>query len=192
MKRFLLLALALAVLHIPAMAFGQGGTIAVFADPIGEDCHPRDVAPGILQVYVVHTNTEGVTASQFMVRTGDGFEGVYLGEYLADPNDVAIGDAFAGVQMGYGECLSAPIHLITMSFYVTGSSPECCYFEVVEYPRSDPPGINAVDCDMNLVDAEGGTTFVNPDGNCVCDVPGGPTPVELTTWSRVKAMYAGN
>lgn len=191
MKRAVLSVLAVAALCVPVLAQAQGGTIAVYADPLGEDCYPLDVAPGVLQVYVVHTDTDGVTASSFKVKTGESFEGVYLGEYPGVPNFTS-GYAYEGIAMGYGGCRAAPIHLLTMSFYVTGSSPKCCYFEVVANPNGGPPGLIATDCDFNIVEAQGGTTWVNPDGECVCSIPGNSTPVAPATWSRIKSMYAGN
>jgi hypothetical protein len=191
MKNVLLVLVGLAILQVPVMVLAQGGTIAVFADPLGQDCHPVDVGPGILQVYVVHVDIAEAIGSQFTVRTAPDFQGSYLGEYFARPDEmIGVGDAYAGIAMGYGECRSAPIHLLTMSFYVTGTSPECCYFEVVDYAPEYGMGLSTVDCDYNLLDAQGGTTFVNPDGGCLCDVPGVTTPVQKTTWSRIKEIYA--
>ena len=191
MKRALLRVVVLAALCVPVLAHAQGGTIAVYADPLGENCYPLDVATGVLQVYVVHTDMDGATASSFRVKTGNEFKGVYLGEYPA-LDGLTYGFAYEGIMMAYGGCRVAPVHLLTISFYVTGASPKCCYFEVVENPNGSPPGLIGIDCDFTQVEVQGGTTYVNPNGECLCSLPGDTTPVEPATWSRIKSMYADN
>ena len=61
MKKVLLLT-AVMVFGATA-AFGQAGTIGIYADPTGADCHLPDAAPGLAPYNVVHTNTAGATAS---------------------------------------------------------------------------------------------------------------------------------
>ncbi len=192
MRGLIVTVLAVVALHSPAFADAPGGAIAVFGDPQGQECYVYDLAPGLLQVYVVHLNHDGMVGSQFKVEVAGDFDATYLGEYPADPNDVAVGYAFEGIQMGYGVCLPGPIHLLTMSFYVQGRSPKCCAFEVVADPEGAPPGLLAVNCDFELVEAEGGITYVNPDGTCACMVPGITTPVLPTTWGKVKSLYTAN
>jgi len=190
MRLSLLVLVAVSVCAMPALADAPGGTIAVFADPLGENCYPQDIAPGLFQVYVVHINDNAMTGSEFRVLAGEGFTGVYLGEYPGSTGFVTVGYAFEGIAMGYGRCFPTPIHLLTMSFYVQGSSRSCCYFRVVADPRTG--GLSGVTCDFEAVPAEGGTTYVNPDGTCACRIPGHPTPVEPSTWGQVKAMYAAD
>jgi len=187
MKRVLLVFAGVLLCALPALADAPGGTIAIFADPLGENCYPEYIAPGLFQIYVVHINHAGMTGSAFTVVADEDFDGVYLGEYLSDPNDVVVGYAFAGIAMGYGTCLPAPIHLLTMSFYVPGAGKKCCYFSVVEHPWE---GLAAITCDFVKVPAEGGTSYVNPDGTCQCDIPGVTTPVQESTWGQVKSLYA--
>ncbi len=188
MKGFWILAVGLVFVALPAFADAPGGTIAIFADPLGQNCYPQELAPGLFQIYVVHLNHPGMTASEFKVVADEDFTGVYLGEYPSDPNWVAVGYAFAGVGIAYGGCRPSPTHLLTMSFYSTGTSKKCCQFSVVAYPATG--GINAVNCDFELVPAEGGTSVVNPDGTCQCNIPGVTTPVHPSTWGRVKTLYA--
>lgn len=183
----LLLVTLVTVLLYPSLTVAQaGGFIGVYADPNGEDCHPQDIAPGLLQVFVVHTGIDEATGSEFQVVTGDGFEGLYLGEALG-MSGLMYGNSQTGVAVGYAACLEAPIHVLTLSYYVEGGSAECCYFEVVEFNG----GVNVVDCDMILVEGVGLKTFVNPDGNCQCAM-GSPTPTETASWGHIKSLYAGN
>jgi hypothetical protein len=188
MKRSALIVAGLALCALPVLADAPGGTIAVFADPLGENCYPEEIGPGLFQIYVVHLNHPGMTASEFMVVADGDFTGVYLGEYLSDPNWVAVGYAFAGVAVAYGGCRSAPTHLLTMSFYSTGTSKKCCQFAVVPHPQAG--GIHAVTCDFEMVPAEGGTSVVNPDGSCPCSIPGVTTTARLSTWGQMKSLYA--
>jgi hypothetical protein len=128
-----------------------------------------------------------MVGSTFKVVADEDFDGVYLGEFPNDPNDLVVGYAFAGISMAYGECLPAPIGLLTMSFYVPGAPKKCCYFSVVENPIE---GLKAVTCGFEAVPAEGGTSYVNPDGTCQCNIPGVTTPVQPSTWGLVKSLYA--
>ena len=192
MRGLLLTVMVVFVLQVPALADAPGGTIAVFGDAQGANCYMYDLTPGLLQVYVVHLNHDGMAASQFKVEVVGDFDATYLGEYPTDPGDVTVGYAFEGIMMGYGECVPSPAHILTMSFYVQGRSPKCCAFEVVAFPQGNPPGLLGVDCNEDLVEIEGGITYVNPDGTCVCLVPGVTTPVLPTTWGKVKSLYSAN
>jgi hypothetical protein len=187
MRSVLLVLAGLLVCAVPALADAPGRTIAIFADPLGGSCYPETIAPGLFQIYVVHINHTGMTGSAFRVEADQDFNGTYLEEYLGDPTDLAAGYAFAGISMGYGECLPAPIHLLTMSFYVPGGTKKCCYFSVVAHPWE---GLVASTCDFQAVAAEGGTSYVNPDGGCPCNIPGVTTPVRPSTWGQVKSLYA--
>jgi hypothetical protein len=190
MRRVLIAVVVVLLFHSPLMADAPGGTIAVYGDPQGESCYSYDLTPGLLQVYVIHLNHDGMTGSQFKVEIDGKFDAVYLGEFPADPNDVTAGYAYEGIMMAYGTCMGSPTHILTMSFYVQGNSPHCCAFRVVPHPLVDPPGLAAVNCDFDMLEAEGGTTYVNPDGTCACLVPGVSTPTLPTTWGKVKSLYA--
>jgi hypothetical protein len=189
MKRFLLVFAGFLLCALPAAADAPGGTIAIFADPLGENCYPEYIAPGLFQIYVVHINHGGVVGSAYKVVADEDFDGVYLGEHPIDPSDVVVGYAFAGISMGYGACLPPPISLVAMSFYMPGSPKKCCYFSVVEHPYE---GLAAVNCSFVKVPAEGGTSYVNPDGTCQCNIPGVTTPVQPSTWGLVKSLYASD
>jgi hypothetical protein len=189
MKRLFLAALALLLCH--AVAFGQG-YIGIFADPQGTNCEIEEAYPGVMQVYVVHVDAPEGSASDFAVVAGPGFTGVYLGDILAAPNGLAVGNAPTGVAVGYGECLQSPIHILTISYYVSGTSDPCSSLEVV--PGNDPNGIVSVDCSGNLVVLEvGGKANFNvsqvSEGSCNCADPLSPLADELTTWGHVKAMF---
>ena len=169
--------------YTPAPA-GYGGVVGVFADAAGGNCLIADIT-GLITMYVVHTYTPGATALQFSAPLTSCMAGV---TFLADTPvyPVTIGNSQTGIAIGYGACLAAPIHVLTISAFGTGISP-CCPYEVLPDP-SEPSGqIVAVDCANNLTVAVGATTAVAAAGvECYC----GQIKVEQTTWGKVKAMYA--
>ena len=64
------------------------------------------------------------------------------------------------------------------------------YIEVVADPKANPPGIYMVDCSSPnypvLLTAVGGRAYINNDGSANCTT----TPVRITTWGGIKALYA--
>ena len=174
MRRVLLI---LGVLVTPflfaGLAFGQAGVIAIFADEAGTDPYFYDDSPGEIQLYVVHINSPGATASQFSAPKPDCFDATYLGD--TTPFPVTIGNSQEFVAIGYGACLSSPIHILTMNFFANGNSGNCCEYPVVDYESHEfwvmeTQPILVVDCDENLLEGTGGTLIINPQG-CGCEQP---------------------
>jgi hypothetical protein len=162
-----------------------GGSIGVYAEPIGTDCNIPDVPSGAFTVYIVHTGTPTAAASEFsapkpacMTRT------TWLSDTFVYP--VSLGNTQTGVSVGYGACRAAPIHVLTIIYYATGSSEVCCLYPVLPHPLSASGKIEVVDCAENLVFATGTISTVNANPGCAC----GSVRVEHTTWGRVKALYA--
>jgi hypothetical protein len=128
------------------------GSVGVYVDEAGTNPNVVDNG-GIVTLYVVHTVTEGVTASAFMIeapagwtRTGD------VSEY-----PVNIGNINAGITIGYGECLTGAIHVMTLTYQAPGNTAAGESFKVL--PHTDPRmsgDIEAVDCSQNkLLDGIG-------------------------------------
>lgn len=182
MKKALLLTLVLML--GASMAFAQGGSIGVFADPAGSSCNLTDAAPGLLSFYAVHVLTPGATASQFSApKPACMASATYLSDTGVFP--VTIGNSQNGVAIGYGACLAAPIHVLTINFFGSGLTPACCYYGVFADPNLASGQIEVVDCAENLIYATGGVGIVNPNATCQCDVP-----VQDTTWGKVKSIFA--
>ncbi len=182
MKKTLLITLVLML--SASMAFAQGGSIGIFSDVAGSSCNLTDAAPGLLSLYVVHVLTPGATASQFAAPAPACMLGA---TYLSDssPFSVVIGSSQTGVAIGYGACIAAPIHVLTIQFFASGLSTPCCYYPVVPDPNVPSGSIEVVDCTETLLTATGGLGIINPDGTCQCDVP-----VQDTTWGKVKSIFA--
>jgi hypothetical protein len=161
------------------------GYISIRGDQFGNQCEIYDQVPGLLSIYVVHTNTTGATASQWMAPMPNCMVGA---TYLADQPvfGVNLGNSQTGIGIGYGQCLTGPIHILTMLFFGAGLSSSCCRYDVYADPSVASGQIEVVDCNATLQITTGSPGFLNPNQNCAC----GLLPVEETTWGRVKSLYA--
>jgi hypothetical protein len=164
-------------------AFGQAGTIGVYADLTGANCHVADAIPGLTGWNVVHTNTAGATASQFMIP----LPSCNLATFLSDTPvfAVTIGASQTGVAIGYGACLAAPIHILTMNMFTSGITGPCCAITVIPDPNVPSGQIEVVDCGNNLIFGSGFTSYINGNSTCPCTVA-----TEESTWGQVKSLYA--
>ena len=181
MKTFVLTAIV--VLFAANTPVAQlGGNIAVYADINALSCDLTDIAVTVCDYYVIHMLTPGVTASQFKIDTNH--QGTYLGEF--SPFPTVIGDSRNGITIAYGQCLTGPIHILTMTYLCQGLTPPCGYMRVVSHPNGAPPGLLAADCNETIVPVQGYTSYINNDGSCPCM---SPIPVQETTWGQVKALY---
>ncbi len=177
MKRTLLIGLCLTM--VASLAFAQAGSIGIFSDAAGSDCNFLDTG-GLNQVYILHLNSPGATASQFRLDvTAAGWS------HLGDTWNFAtvIGNSVAGVSVAYGACFPSPIALGTINFF-GANAPACTMINIVADPGALSGEIEAVDCESFKVFPTGGAGIVNPDGTCDCS-----TPVQETTWGGVKALY---
>lgn len=181
MKKALLLTVVM--IFGATAAFGQAGTIGVYADAAGADCHLPDAVPGLTPWNVVHTNTAGATASQFAVLLGS----CNLATYLSDTAiyAVTIGSSQTGVAIGYGACIGSPNLVLIVNMFTSGVTPPCCPVEVVPDPNSASGQIEVVDCLNNLLFGSGFTSYINGSDNCPCTVG-----TEESTWGAVKSIYA--
>jgi hypothetical protein len=188
MRRLLVLLAVILISGGTAMA--QGGLIGLYIDTWGDDCDIYDNGHGIIEVQVVHKFAPQAAAAQFSVITSPGFTGAYLGEELpASLLGGLFGNSQRGISIAYAECRSSPIHILTMKYYMFGTSARNSYIEVVADPTAKPPGIYMVDCAVpfpTLYTAVGGRAYINNDGTASCTT----TPVRSTTWGGIKAMYA--
>ena len=147
-------------------AFGQAGTIGIFSDMTGTNPYISDTQPGLLAVYVVHVATAGATACEYAAPKPACFPATYLSD--TNPFDVTIGNSQSGVSVGYGTCRAGAIHVQTISYFASGTTPSCCHYPVVPDPLAVSGLIDIVDCDFNLIHGEAGAGVINADG---CDCP---------------------
>ncbi|UCG52671.1 MAG: hypothetical protein JSW58_03735 [Candidatus Latescibacterota bacterium] len=168
--------------HLCANPVGWGG-FALFSDPQGTDAFIIDEMPGLLVIYVVqgYTIGDGATAAQFSAPQPECFEATYISDTQIFP--VTIGNSQTGVAVGYGQCLTAPIHVLSINYFGEGLTGECCFYWLQPDPNVPSGEIEVVDCNSQLVFMPGGAGVINPDeGLC-------GTPVEPSTWGKVKSLY---
>jgi len=183
MKKTLLLSLAM--ICVASMAFGQAGTVGIYADPVGANCHLPDVVAGLNVYNVVHTNTAGASAVQFSAP----LPGCYVaGLWLSDAPfyGVTLGNSQVGVAIGYGACVGAPNIVLLINIFGQGLTGPCCAWTVVPDPNVPSGQIEVVDCGNNLIFGNGFTSYVNGNSNdCPCTVA-----TEESTWGQVKSLYS--
>ena len=176
--------------HVPvtmlvATGVPGAGAIGVFSDPQAAACNLFDQTAGLMTFYVVHVLTSGATASQFAAPVPSCMTGAaYLGD--SSPFGVVIGNSQTGVSIGYGGCLSGPIHLMTVRLFVQGLSEPCCLYPVTPDLEHSEPKIWMVNCDFVQLEAASAYAVVNPTGACQCS----SVKTEEATWGKIKSMYS--
>lgn len=178
------LMIALTVLLAGGHAFAQTpGSIGLYADPTGTDCNLYDLMPQVIQFHVVHVNTTGAQASRFKAPVPTCMNGaIWLSDETGWP--IKIGLVPDGTIVGYGGCITGPIHVMTINIFGQGLSSSCCYYPILPDPSGLTGYVEVEGCDDVWRPATGGEGIVNPTPECMCDVPS-----DETTWSRVKSLY---
>jgi hypothetical protein len=178
MKRVVFLTVA--ALMAASLVFAQGGSIGLFADPAGTNCNLADNIPGMVIYYAVHVNTIAATACEFAAPVPSCLKALFLSDAAVYP--VTVGNSQAGVSIGYGMCLGAPITVLKLQFFAQAMTGPCCYYPVLPHPINGGPWM--VDCANTQLPATGGKGIVNANLTCQCNVP-----AEDTTWGQVKSLY---
>lgn len=132
-----------------------GGSVGVYADADGTQPHLFDTG-GTVSFCVVHKVTDGATASAFKIEAPTGW--TLLGAEAQFP--VAIGNVNNGIAIGYGECLSGTIHVMTVTYASPGTTVPGVTFKVSPHAQW-PENIRVVNChDDQLENAVGEETPV--------------------------------
>ena len=162
----------------------HGDTIGVYADNSGTECNITDNTQTLLSIYVVHKSPQGAWAAQFSAPMPVCMTGA---TWLSDSAAYeVIGSSQTGVAIGYGICATGPIHFLTINYFAQGTSDPCCLYAVLPDPDVPSGQIEVVDCNGQLLYAQGEVSTVNGDASCPC---GYPVAVEETTWGKVKSLY---
>jgi hypothetical protein len=175
-------AILIVSLAMAAPVFGQAGALILADDTRGEDCDLEDKSAGIRSFLVVHVSATNVAACMFSAPVPACFTGTWLSDTPQYP--VTLGDSQNGISVGYGECLSSPIHVMTINFFCQGTSSNCCYYKIFPHPDVESGEVEVADCFGNVIPGIGGRAVVNPTASCPC----GP-PTQDSTWGRVKSLY---
>jgi hypothetical protein len=189
MKKLLVTAIVLAVTASVALAQQTDERIGLFSDIGGTDCTITDQVPGLVAIYAVNINTNGTTACQFRATAP---ACIGTGSWLSDTAvfPVTVNNSQVGVAVGYGTCQVAPIHVLTINFFLQGTSDTCCVYPVTPDPSVPSGEIEFVDCLNNLLFGKGQSGMINAfRPECACDQFS--VPAENTSWGRIKEMYRG-
>lgn len=174
-----------AVLWRPTVS-GPGGALGLYADPGGgQSCITDEV--GLITIYAVHTQTPGATAVQFAAPLPVCWNGSL---WLSDTPQyaVSLGNSQTGAAVGYGACVTTNILVLVINVFGQGlTGQSCCAWTIAPDPNVPSGQIEVVDCAVNLLEAEGLTSFVS-SAPCDCVL----VATEKSTWGAIKALYLGD
>jgi hypothetical protein len=170
---------------------GASNGFTVYADPAGTGGDIIDHG-GLIALYVIHVGHDPATASEFIAPIPSCFDAIHLSDAHQFP--ATIGNSQTGISVAYGTCLQPPIHILTISYFSSGTTTPCCYYPLGCDPL-DPAGIpgqiSVVDCsttELKRFYVEAGYSWINmhlSPGGC-----GPQPPVENTTWGKIKSQYS--
>jgi hypothetical protein len=116
-----------------------------------------------LPIYVIVLNTPGVTAVSFAAPMPACIAGaVYLSDTSVFP--IVVGDSQTGVHIGFGVCVTSPIHVLTINLFAAGLTDSCCPYPPLPHPNAPSGEIEFVDCNANLITGRGVPSYVTKDG----------------------------
>ena len=145
-----------------------GSSVGVYADPEGRSTCANIAQPS-QTLYVVYTNPEGsappIKAIQFIAPAPWCLQNADVLDEQVYPT--TIGNSQYGVQIGFGECLSPPIHVLTINVFGGEVVEDCCWWEFTD--------VQVVDCNDQVITApaSGGMLAIEP---CELTAPHSPIP----------------
>jgi len=166
---------------------GTSSGFTVYADP-GASGASIIANGGYMSLYVVHTGGVPAMASQFIAPKPPCFDAIYIGD--TTPFATTIGTSQTGISVAYGMCIDPPIHILTILYLDSGNTGTCCNYALDCDPH-DPAGIpgriSAVDCatEPSRFYIPVGISWINYSLATGCG-----TPVENTTWGKIKSQYS--
>jgi hypothetical protein len=118
------------------------GSIGVYADAGGTDVNVIDTG-GTVTLYVFHKVTPGALGSSFRIEAPADWVRLTAQPQFA----VTLGNPDDGLSIGYGDCLSGSIHVMTLTYDSPGTTPPDSKFKIL--PHSGiPEGVETVDCNL--------------------------------------------
>lgn len=183
------------ILSFAVAAFGGDGFVAVYTDEAGTNCNIVDESPGLITLYLVYKGPHQVLAASIMLEQSGGSQLTYLSATMPPqmPDGGFLGSPETGAGVAFGDFYDPPVHFMTVHYWGSGVSAKCGRVTVWNDPRSPrrPDLVEIVVSGPSVIQVPGGYAVVNPNPHCRCDAEMGgiPTPVEVTTWGGVKALY---
>lgn len=174
----------------PVSVFSQGATVGVYMDVDGTDCQLLDPSAGLITYYIVAI-APGATAVQFAAPRPPCFTATYLSD--TSPFPVVIGNSQTDVSIGYGACLTGAVHVLSIAYFGSGTTPSCCFYPVI--PGNTQTDVILVDCAANIFAGRGLSHPINGTSACLCSsanpgVPNNPSPANGATGQPVGVQLA--
>ena len=185
LSRFALPGWVLLLAALAQPAFGQNSSVGIYTDASGTTCSFAGNAPGVVTGYVVaRPGADGVRAVRFAAPVPSCFGGIFVGDDI--PNAlVFVGDSQSGISISSGNCETAPLHVLTISYFRSSATATCCPYPVLA--EAGQPSVLAVNCAGDEVAYTGVTSHFNADASCPCsagvapDAPSNPDPFDSET-----------
>ena len=158
----------------------QATKITLYSDTTFTDSTAVDSTAGVLNVYVVVEGIPAATLAMFRIASSPGFTGVWLSD---DPKfPLVVGTSKDGIVIAFEACKATPIHILTITYAMDGTSAGGSYVAVVNHPDKTcamVPDCTAIVPGCGLFSALKGHLLINS----------ATVPIRDTTWGRIKALY---
>jgi hypothetical protein len=132
------------------------GGLGVYADPNGDS---KCINGSVVDLYVVYTGSTPIQGVEFSMPFPSCADLTMISEDPVFPNTA--GSVLSGVTVDFGECLSSPIHVMTVRVLVMQLYDYCCGWA--------PQDVIARDCDDN-------ETYMSAETGWLTTIPCGFTP----------------
>lgn len=198
--KYIWLSLLVAALIIASAetAAADSHTVGLYTDETATNCNLIDTKSNCFElhtIYVIYTGPSKLIAVEFQVLQTDGADLTYLGQNYPYEHGGAMGKADTGIGIAIGHCLDSPTLVLTVLYQGLGVSGDCGKVKIGPNPQSrhvNGDQIAWIECGTEQIAwADPSYVTVNPDDDCEChtDPNGGPSPVAMSTWGGIKAMY---
>ena len=130
----------------PTVVVNEAGSIGIYADTDGRISHLVDTG-GMITFHIVHVVNDGATASAFRIEEPAGW--VRISATTEFP--VSIGNVDDGISIGYGQCMSGSIHLMTLTYKAPGNTEPGTSFKILPHTEW-PNNLQVVNCAAKLLE----------------------------------------
>jgi hypothetical protein len=162
--------------------------VALFTDAQMTSCSVTESFPGVVVLHLFHVGSGCRRGVEFKAPIPACWAGAtWLGDNIVSPFLTIGSTQGPWLAIAYTENRALPVYLGTITIMTAGTGGGCCEYPVLNSDAYPPKVVATVDCANNLLFTSGGKAVINADASCPCGQH--PTPVESTTWGRVKSLY---
>jgi len=163
----------------------MGGRVEFYADDEMKRCAIVDNQPGIIYLHMFHNRISDVKTIQFYAPVPACWSGVtWLGDNIVRTHVGNTQDSRHGLAVHHDNCASSTVYLGYITFYSQGTGTECCSIDVLPAEDIEIQMIQAMDCENNILRAEGKGAIINGNETCPCDSQ------SQTTWQLIKVLLS--